>query len=374
MDAVVQLIRNGLCCIKDLEWFQDTFPSLWDSNIFPQYYDIPAPYNQTTPLDAMIGVTQFYASVSMTTSGWTLMHTSYGKMRRIQRLKQALADKNEKDTDADRLIQASLVKEAMYAARSMFIGFLVMSIGIAFFWLFANSFKVTQTSLLGGVPGLIHALTVTEVGLLPLLYYMWIDSGEQLKRAARLEKLANEMKELKDRRLNAADIDLPSFEALTEWLPFWDSGVSAFETSIPESAVEEKLVLEEKFKIQKSLDQFTTEKAKIVVLQDKANELLAASRVARLEGYREFLYFILNSIAFYSYMFCVLVFYFDKEETKPETVRSLMFYLDNESADWHGNFWGDLMWTIEPVIILSTPMIFASIKNAAKQKSKAKSD
>jgi len=364
----VQLIRNGLCCIKDLDWFRDTFPVLYDSGVLPQYYDLPEPYNKTTPLEALIGLTQFYAFSSNSRSGWKLLHTSYGKLVRVQRLLESLPVAK---TDSDRLIRASLIKEAMYALRSMFIGFLVLSIGISFFWVVGNSFHATESDVIGGLPALIHALTVMEVALLPLLYYMWMDSGEQLKKAARLEAMAREMQALKDSGLKTLDIDLASFEALTNWLPFWDSGVSAFESKVPDSAVEEKMILEEKYKVQRSLEELT-DKAKISNLKEKADELMIAGQVTRLEGYREFIYFIMNFIAFYGYLFCVLAYYFE-DESKPYSISILMFALDNDLADWYGNFAGDLMWTIEPVIIFSTAYLFTYMRNSAKR-SKVKSD
>jgi len=51
-------------------------------------------------------------------------------------------------------------------------------------------------------------------------------------------------------------------------------------------------------------------------------------------------------------------------------VRSLKLGYGNSDADWGGNFAGDLMWTVEPVVILASPyfikkMIGAVVK--AKQ-------
>ena len=65
------------------------------------------------------------------------------------------------------------------AKRNIICGVCVLSTGIAFCWLVLNSLHVPQTGFLGGVPGLIHALEVTEVALLVLLYYMYIDFMEK---------------------------------------------------------------------------------------------------------------------------------------------------------------------------------------------------
>lgn len=410
MDAIVQLVRNALCCVKDLGWFQESFPYIWDTNIIPRYFVIPEPHNRTTVLEAMIAVTQFYAFASTSSSGLMLVHTSLGKFRRIQRLIKLFQSKgdvnddtntdsktnvsNDTSSDANRLLGASLMKERAYAQRSLFVGFLVMSIGIAFFWLFGNSLKVTETTLIGGSPGLIHALTVMEIALLPLLYYMLVDFFERLTKADQLNLLAKQIKELndkkdvRDRRLHRVDIDLFSLEALTGFVPFWNAGVNMFFEKLTDSDEEEKLFLQEKFKIEASLDKIAGEKAKAKVnilsakgdeltiahdLQEKCDELIVQSRVTRFEGYIELVYFILNAVAFYGYMIGILVWYFDDEEKKPYFIRVIMMGSANELADWYGNFFGDLMWTIEPIIILFTPYIVAAMKQSAK-KEKSKID
>ena len=38
----------------------------------------------------------------------------------------------------------------------------------------------------------------------------------------------------------------------------------------------------------------------------------------------------------------------------------------NEDADWHGNFFGDVMWTVEPIVILSSPMLATYIRTQSK--------
>lgn len=62
IDAVIQLIRNALCCVKDWSLFSDTI--LYDSNKTSEFLggvDLPSPLNQTTPLEVIISLTQFWA-------------------------------------------------------------------------------------------------------------------------------------------------------------------------------------------------------------------------------------------------------------------------------------------------------------------------
>ena len=364
LDAIVQLLRNGLCCIKDLGLLQNTF--LWDPKVTLRYYELPPPLDQTTPLEVMISVWQFYAFFSTSQSGWHLFWSSVGKYRRIDRLMKLRQSAAESKSTADRLVNASLIKEAMYALRSIFVGFNVFFIGVCFLWLAANSWHITQTNWIGGVAGLIYALAIMEVCLVPLLWYMYKDGNEQMAKAQRMESLANKI--IQD-QWSSKDVGLSSLEALTGWLPYWDSGTSFNETSTPK--VDEQNIAAEKVIIEGLLDDLGIEKKtkgekeeKISKekLRSKADELLASARVTRWEGYREYIYLVINTLAFYGYLLGIVVWVWDDEQNQPQSVRALMLGMENESADWHGNFLGDLMWTIEPVIILASPSLFQRFK------------
>lgn len=377
MDAVVQLIRNGLCCIKDLDWFHETFPELYDPLVVRQYvYDLPEPHNETTPLEALIGASQFYAFYSNTLGGWTLTHTSYGKLVRVQRLLDQFAanhPKTDQLTDAQRLVRASLIKEANMALRSLFVGILVMSIGISFLWLVGNSFHATQSGIIGGLPALIHALTVMEVALVPLLYYMIVDAQEQFAQAQKMDKAAKALQEGVGINNN---MELCVYEGLTGWIPFWDQGVSAFDmTPVPDSAVEEKQVAQEVQALQERLREFSSSSDKSKnTLPDQAATLIATSRVKKWEGYREYLYFILNFIAFYGYAVGVVVYYYADVNEQPPAIVAFLGYMENDLADWWGNFAGDFMWTIEPIFILYTPILFQRMKDQRQAAAKLKAE
>jgi heme/copper-type cytochrome/quinol oxidase subunit 2 len=57
-----------------------------------------------------------------------------------------------------------------------------------------------------------------------------------------------------------------------------------------------------------------------------------------------------------------VVYYYNKEDFQPSAIRGLKLGMTNADADWHGNLAGDLMWTIEPIVILSSSMIMDWIK------------
>jgi hypothetical protein len=369
MDAVVQLIRNGFCCVKDLTLFPTSF--IHDASYTTQFYRMQEPMDKTTPLEVIIFFAQLYACISTTRSGWRLITTSIGKVHRIDRLltKRLEDPKTTTATPEDRIVNTSLLKEAKFALRSILVGCCVTPIGICFIWLSANSLHVSETDWIGGVPALIHALEVAELFMLPLLYYMIVDGLEQFKKSQRTKKL---LETIESGKLSEKDMTTQTFEAMTGWVPFWDSGVALLETADPE---EDKKMSQEVRKVKDKLSTFLAaknkkgekeDKIRTQTLEDVAEKLEADVSTIRMEGYREFIYFVLNLIAWYGYFMAPLCFYWE-DHSAPYYVRILKFSYENETADWHGNFAGDLMWTIEPILILGSPILLSSVRPKSKK-------
>ena len=67
----------------------------------------------------------------------------------------------------------------------------------------------------------------------------------------------------------------------------------------------------------------------------------------------------MNFIAFYGYLMAIVGFYYPDDDFQPTWIQTMKFGYDNNFADWSGNFAGDLMWTIEPIVILSSPFYFS---------------
>lgn len=371
MDAVVQLIRNALCCCKDLSVFEGTFFHDADTTRRLIGDVLPNPMNKTTPLEILISITQMYACVSCSRSGYKLITTSIGKLRRIIRIVEGRLKSPNKDwSQADRIVNESLFKEAKFALRSTFIGSLIFPLGVAFFWLAANSWHITETDWIGGLPALIYALIVMEVALLPLLYFMIVDGFEMLAKSKRCKDLVDVISAGK---LTPEEVGVQQYETMTGWVPFWDAGVPMFSNASDDEGDQIKAEVK---RVKDTLTIWFPEEKKKGEKEEKLNkEALdnASAKVedavpqCQLEGYREFLYFIFNFIAFYGYLMGPLVYFFENEQLQPLHVKSLKFFYNNESADWIGNFAGDLMWTIEPMVILSSPFL---IQMAKPQKAK----
>jgi hypothetical protein len=305
MDVLVQFIRNALCCVKDLQFFESTFVhnAAYTEQLLGYLVD---PLNKTTPLEVIISMTQLYACISNTKSGLTLIHSSVGKLRRIVRLVEKRMNAPAKNfAQADRIVNESLMKEGRMALRSAFIGFLVAPIGISFWWIVINSWHVTETDWFGGLPALIHALEVMEVCLLPLLYFMIVDGLETLQKSNKAKTL---VEAIRQQKFTDSSVSIQTFESMTSWVPFWDAGVSMF-AGFDETDEEKKLSMEVETVEKQLTTWFPSEgdkkkgekeaKQSKEAFAEAEDKLEASVHTHRMEGYREFLYFVLNLVAFY---------------------------------------------------------------------------
>mmetsp|Transcript_14634 Transcript_14634/g.40667 ORF Transcript_14634/g.40667 Transcript_14634/m.40667 type:complete len:402 (-) Transcript_14634:331-1536(-) len=394
MDAIVQLIRNALCCVKDWELFSDSIPSLYDPAITNGLLnstlgaELPDYVNKTTPLEVVISITQLYACLSCAKSGCTLAWTSSGKLKRLVRLLEGRlsaapgADASSNQRAAHRIVNESLVHEAKSAMRNVFVGLLVAPIGFAFFWLFANSWHVTEAGWIGGLTALIDALTVMELCLMPLLYYMVVDGLAQFRRKKETEECIGVVS-TGGSGFNTDYVNVTRYELMEPgWVPFYEGGVSVLATA--KAKEEETAMAEETKRVEQTLDLWFAPtkdnaddaKEKDAKIRrealDNALSTMKGSLVGlSAKGQREFLYLVLNSIAFYGYLMAIVCFYYPDDEFQPGWIRSMKFGYENNFADWSGNFAGDLMWTIEPMVILGSPYYLASLTTSATTTSTA---
>ena len=383
LDAIVQLVRNGLCCVKDLQ----VGPGyLHDPAVTAKYYRFPEPLDQTTPLEIAICLCQFFAFVSVSKSGYGLMTKSgWFKLKRVQRLIEkrgaSSAGKDAAVTSSEdvvnRIIDESLEKERADANRCIFVGANVLAIGLSFFWLVCNSLHITQTNWVGGLPALIHALTVMEIALAPLLYYMLKDGAAHLVRSASILKFRTNLSQALDDKKKTAAEQLLGYETYCwiregGWSPFWEKPATSPRAG-KKAQMEEDAALDREIKQVRAFveglthgDRRTTSvKAFVAEAKDACEEdgrLDELSVETRWHGYLEYIFFVLNFIAFYGYMLGILTYYFDDDYLEGTYTGSLRLGYNNASADWGGNFAGDAMWTVEPVFILSTPMLLGWVK------------
>lgn len=407
LNAIVQFLRNALCCIKDLHLFPESI--IHHEHGAHQYLfkglnlTLPEPLDKTSLLEFVISWTQLYATVSTTLAGLHLIWNSVGKLRRLVRLLESrlhsATEGNNNNNDnkskrttpleiaANRVVNESLLQQAKAAMRGVFVGILVTPIGVAFFWLFANSWHVTETPWIGGWLGLIDALTVMEICLVPLLLFMIVDALDYFGKAKDTKRCIASV-ESQEMMSSPANMTLTTYEFMNnDWVPFWEGGVSPL--SKPMSTNEEtKLIDMEVAAVQRILTQWYAseeEKKGDNEKEQKMRQEALAKSVSimksslfelYIKGYRELLYFVLNFIAFYGYLMGIVTFYFPDDTAQPGYVQTMKFGYGNAIADWTGNFAGDLMWTVEPIVILTSPLYLTymkqlpSTKSGAKEKSK----
>mmetsp|Transcript_15827 Transcript_15827/g.23971 ORF Transcript_15827/g.23971 Transcript_15827/m.23971 type:complete len:371 (-) Transcript_15827:199-1311(-) len=366
MDAVVQFIRNALCCVKDLNLFADGILYKSAGLTF-----LPSPMDETTLLEMCIGITQFYAFVTVSLSGFRLLYNKGWKpITKMAERTSAVSSKAVSNRVAYGLVQERLSKEWKEHARNMFVGLNVFCIGIAFFWLAGNSFHVTETSWIGGIQGLIHALTVMEIALVPLLWFMITDSIQLLGQASVMEYLS----QILSNCARAKRSTIPP-EILTEKVvtlledggggePFWGGKSNVLEDDENHDGQMKSLL--------SKLDSWTkptSGSSSSSRWEEAAQRLQSQAVITRYEAYREQLYFVLNFVAFYGYFLGILTYYVEEESLHGQhySMRTLKLGMTHEDADWTGNFAGDLMWTIEPMIILASPSFFTLLKPRPKK-------
>ena len=138
------------------------------------------------PPPFFISISQLYPCISCSISGYNLIFDQgVLKLRNLYGTADVLKAKfNDIPAPANLIIRDSIMAEADLAMRCTMTGCCVLPLWIAFFWLFANSLHITTAAgWIGGLPLLIHALTVMEVALLPLLYFMTKDANTALRKA-----------------------------------------------------------------------------------------------------------------------------------------------------------------------------------------------
>ena len=386
MDAYVQFLRNALCTAKNFNFFGDTF--LYDPKVTAIYYTFPSPLDETTPLELLISITQLYALLSVSIAGYKMITKSgVNKLQLISKLvslrqEDGAPAKKEDDTStggrmtrskakkntehkseelARQLVTQSLHNESDAATRSFFVGTNVLVLGLCFFWLFANSYHVTSTNWIGGIIGLIHALTIMEVNLIVFLYYMVKDAGNSVRKSYAMKNFAQTIETSKNKlSLDNSNITVEQYNWLVDgWTPFWVDGNAA------SAGAEEKMLTKEDETVASKLVAFTHN-----VDRDTVDRIKTQSRVALFEGFREYIYLVLNCFAFYGYLVCIIVFYYQDETSQPNFVKTMLFHMPNADADWLGNAVGDFAWTVEPVIILISPMIINAMSGPKGEKEK----
>jgi hypothetical protein len=378
LSTIVSLLRNGLCCIKDLNLFSST--ALYDPSYTALLVSLPPPYlSQTTPLEVLIGTFQLYAVVTLIREGIQSIKRGIGLRRAVKYAELALPSKlQSKFGAAYRLVKQRMREDAASATRAIVQGTCVATIGVSFIWMFANSFHVTPTNILGGYAGLIHALTAAEVALLILLYFMFVDAWVKMKKSWRIKRAIIPKLEQSGGKLGTVvtedffDSNTYAWINSNGWVPYWtlsdhrgESSYAKEDVKLHQEMQHIQLTIETLLDVAKEDRKSSPNKEKHQLLPQVA--AVACQRLSReawilnMSGLMEILSFVLNVIAFYGYLMAVLSFYFSDGEKEPAYWKSMKLNMRNADAEWLGNFAGDLMWTIEPFTLIVAPHLLFSM-------------
>jgi hypothetical protein len=182
-------------------------------------------------------------------------------------------------------------------------------------------------------------------------------------------------------------ITLQAYQAMhPKWIPYWEASPVVEEEATTTAATSNQQLQyeQEVHRIQSHLETLVgnnsnTSTASTSKDGEKEDKIAQEARLEfayrlqqqadrlKLEGYREYLYFWINWIAFYGYLLGIVCYYTDESiSTESIHLRWMKFGLSHADADWHGNFAGDLMWTIEPIIILTSPWLIERIVTTQK--------
>jgi len=423
MDIIVALIRNGACCVKDLRLLP--YSVLHDPSYTAKFYRFPGPHlDQTTPLEVIISLAQLYGCISLSLAGLKML-SSKGvfKLLRLNRTadlfqaanrarrekreteeKEASSKKQSSskpdttantcdttDTKADstnadtaeEFIRKSLAQEANAALRGTWEGMALFVTGVGFFWFSAHSLHVTGTGWIGGLPAFIHALLMMQMALVYFLYTMYKDSARNIRRSKQALLVIEELSAIDDmnkkykKDKNKKEVAVVETRWLTfetynlllgdDWNPFWAKG----DVSSVDRMAEGKMFEKEIELLKSNVKSFT--ESEVIMDSKTAARLEKRAETFKWEGYREFGSLIFNCFAFYGYAMALVSYYFDDEETQPGYIKNCKFGYSNMDADWTGNFVGDVMWTVEPIFIVSMPIVMRLMSKRETNK-KIKSD
>jgi len=411
-EFVVQFFREGLCCLKD--WHLG--PSAWyDPNVtnatlkflfFPVAKYVPVfaadhPLCQIYPIEFMIACLQCYPVVSEIHAGVVLIVNGRKRLQQIEYMllqqpirkislptntittttvvdpkKKTTTTTNEDDIiDSSRIAETyvlnKLRQDGYEAMRHAMVGLQLVFMGIGWAWLVAHSLHITDTNWTGGLTGLIHAHTTMLLALAILLYYMMVDGLQKLQSAQVLEEVLDKYEDenhfklaLKDQATLCQLLDHGLVQQ--QWQPTWcRNDEDETNSQLPQKDNASILWQEDIDIVQANVDLLHDDffcEDNTVVRQQLQEEWKEKAAMSRLEGCRDFVFFGLNLVAHYGYTIGILTFYWDKEDdTEPTWLKVVKLYQGHHYADWCGNFIGDLMWTIEPLVALLSPYLFRRI-------------
>ena len=364
----VGLFRNFFCVCKSIAPQEHIFHRKLLNGISGQI-------RHTTVVELLISSLQLCAVFFNVWNGFSNIVKGYFQSTRVSAMgKLTLSKIDSKSIDGEANKQAFLIlcediDNALNASYlKILIGIGEVVIGISFIFLCMNSLHLHGPT---HPKPLIDALTCMEVAFIFFLVVMWRSLLSSIQDSVRAAALATALeqevshcydspKAIHELIMNCG-YSQDSVEAIHVMYP--PSNYSWIEVTDPlrfDTLIDSNLrsistaltILSKKGENEKEVLQATIHRMTATNnLRRKALEAFAQSPL-------DAIYFILNFIAFYGYLIGILCYYFPEDTqgqgSTPRWVHQMKFGLSNDVADWWGNLIGDIAWTLEPAIILTS--------------------
>ena len=292
----------------------------------------------------------------------------------------------------------------------------LLTLGVSFFWLFANSLHLNELThpdlktplpYVGGFVNVIHSLTAMELALVPLLYLMVVDVLDALSSKSSMSALLDRIEDDGNDEncalhagpasqpskvafdLIAAAADLATCDGAAD---IYAAGDAAFAKNFTAETIEKNMAFYPwncdcvpagadmagrvdgcVDNINQGLSSMITDKRRPIIVREAVPILLGGIKRLDYEVWRSALILVFNVFAFHGYLLGILVYHDSKGNVPAHAGRALhllKFGLDHGRADWWGNFIGDLCWTLEPALILFGGTIIVAIDSMRSKKEK----
>lgn len=411
LSTYVQFIRNGACIVRDFSpktvFYKSTTVPFPFTNVILTYFPfITIPNVDPSYIEYLIGISQFYVVLVVPYNGVMKLISSSQKLKGLQQYELELGRLLLTDSSAEVYLLHNYVKSLIKVNSfdNILSGLFEIGIGLSFIFLTFGSFHIHLP--LHPKP-IIDALIFMEVLLLYFLYVMWNSFYNHKTLSVNAKKLIKKIETaISDKRDQATDnkdkdnsklvSDRLEVSEMLGWA--YDSG---FRTNISEilnmlglqsnlkwveDGSSDVNITNEIGKLSNQIKNMTT--APVKNIPSKASKILGMNEnkfngdqdfpvLQAVQNYQEtcardvyfdFTFLFLNIIAFYAYMISILPFYFG--QNRSNVVNIVMMGLSNETAEFYGAFAGDLAWTIEPLVVIFTPLISRYIASSKQSNEK----
>ena len=381
LSLIVAFLRNFLCCLVDCS-FSSPF----------HLFGVPI-------LKVMISITQFYAMVTMMSSGYANFSKGIRDYKEMARVLSDFMAFHKPDSSWDTIALASL-RKAMKETLLLTVvsgGVCEFCIGGAFFWLGVNSLGLID--MIGGIKGVVDSLLVAEVALIPCIFGMLYEWNEGRRRvalkswleaecgAAKGAKGSIKKRSIKKNTFKNTLKALEPYDVITvlhwtpriKWNSFLDSKVKDRSDLLIRYQVEDlheciDRVYALRYAPRGSLDRDNDNE------NDHEND--ANLKREKVENLMKFIYVVLNVLAFHGYSLCVYCYYLGSGyagEATTTTIGGWLYWYkyggmeDGEAEEW-GNFVGDLCWAVEPALLLNQGRIVRFVCGGQEEEKKVEEE